>query len=114
MVKIERQGDNVVFTVLGLHKLWAFKSNLTIPFDHITNVHADLSSLNGWKGFRMPGTYIPFVISAGTFRHSGSKDFWDVTDAKKALIVELKDEEYDKLFIEVEDTEAAIELLTAK
>ena len=114
MVKIERQGDNVVFTVLGLHKLWAFESKLTIPFDHITSVHADLSSLNGWKGVRMPGTYIPFVISAGTFRHAGTKDFWDVTDPKKALIVELKDEEYEKLFIEVEDTEAAIKLLTAQ
>lgn len=114
MVNIERQGDKVVFTVLGMHKLWAFKSELTIPFDHITGVHADLDSLNGWKGLRVPGTYIPFVISAGTFRKLYSKDFWDVTDAKKALIVELKDEAYDKLFIEVADTEAAIQLLTVK
>ena len=34
MVTITREGDNFVFEIKGLHKLWAFKSQLTIPAEH--------------------------------------------------------------------------------
>ena len=56
----------------------------------------------------MPGTHIPFLITAGTFINNGNKVFWDVCDLNKTIIVELKDEEYHKLVIEVANPEKAI------
>jgi hypothetical protein len=41
MVQIEKEGDNFVFEIIGLHKLWALKSRLTIPAAHILKVYAD-------------------------------------------------------------------------
>jgi hypothetical protein len=113
MVTIKKEGDNFIFEVKGIHKLWAFKSQISIPADHIVRVHQDYDTIKGWKGFRMPGTHIPFVFTAGTFYKDGEKIFWDVLNMDKCIIVELKDTEYKQLIIEVEDIAEAIKILTA-
>ena len=62
----------------------------------------------------MPGTSIPSVITAGTFYKEGNKIFWDVSNIENCIIVELKDEDYKQLIIEVENPVDAIQLLTMK
>ena len=114
MVKIEKEGDNFVFEIIGFHKLWALKSRLTIPAANIGKVYADKAkSLWVW-GLRMPGTQIPGVITAGTYIVKEGTIFCDVMDVSKSIVVELNDEHYKKLVIEVEDQEKAIEMLTLK
>jgi hypothetical protein len=112
MVTIERQADNFVFEVIGLHKLWALKSQLTIPVEHITKVYPNEESLNWIVGLRMPGTHIPGLITAGTYIVKEGTIFCDVTDHNKSIVVELKDEHYKKMIIEVDNIEKAIKLLT--
>ena len=112
MITINKQDKNFIFEVKGMHKLWAFKSQLTIPIDHILKAHQDLESIKGWKGWRLPGTFIPYIISAGTFYKKGNKIFWDVSDMKKCIIVDLKDEDYKQLIIEVENPSDAIKILS--
>ena len=111
MVTIEKNGDNFVFEIKGIHKLWALKSQLTIPVSHVVTAYPNTKSLN-WVGLRMPGTQIPGLITAGTFLASDGDIFCDVVNKEKAIMIELKDERYTKLIIEVENPEAAIELLT--
>ena len=55
------------------------------------------------KGLRAPGTHIPGVLVAGTFHQDGERVFWDVHDAAKAVVIELADEKYQRLVIEVDD-----------
>ena len=43
----------------------------------------------------------------------GNKIFWDVADMKNCVIVDLKDEEYKQLIIEVDNTAEAIKNLTS-
>ena len=114
MITISKQDNNFVFQVNGMHKLWAFKSQLTIPADNIMDAHQDLDSIKGWKGWKMPGTSIPSIITAGTFYKDGDKIFWDVSNMENCIIVNLKDEDYKQLVIEVDDPEKVIKLLTAK
>ena len=97
-----------------MHKLWAFKSQLTIPFGNVIGAHQDTDSIKGWKGWRVPGTSIPSIITAGTFHKDGNKIFWDVSDMENCIIVDLKDEEYKQLVIEVENPQKAIKLLNDK
>ncbi len=111
MVTIKKVANDFTFEVNGLHKLWAFKSHITIPADHIVSVHQNKEPLSMWKGLRMPGTDIPFVFTAGTFYKNGKKTFWDVLKKENCIIVELKDSSYSQLIIEVENPEAAMELL---
>jgi hypothetical protein len=112
MVTIERHEDIFIFSVKGLHKLWAFKNELAIPSKNISRAHRNFEGQGFWKGWRMPGTHIPYLITAGTFYLDGDKIFWDVMNKDKAIIVDLVDEEYKQLIIEVDDVDAAISFLS--
>ncbi len=114
MVSITKHNNKFLFEVKGLHKLWSFKSQLEVAEENIVRAYQDLEKLNDWKGLRFPGTYAPFLITAGTYYLDGSKNFWDVVNEDNCIIVELKDEEFRSLIIEVEDPMAAIRLLTEK
>ena len=114
MITITKDNNNFIFEVNGMHKLWAFTSRLTIPQNHILNAHQDFEALKGWKGWRAPGTSIPFLLTAGTFHINGSMVFWDVSNKEKSIIVDLTDEEYKQLIIEVEDPGEAIRLLSGR
>jgi hypothetical protein len=114
MVDISIQGSEVHFNVKGLHKLWAFKSQLQIPRSHIVGAWQDAEVLNGWwKGWRSPGTHIPWVLTAGTFLLDEKRIFWDVQNADKAIVIDLRHDEYNQLIIEVEDPAAVIALFTS-
>ena len=113
MVEVSRDDDKVLFNVKGLHKLWAFTSQLHVPLAHIRGVRQDAESLKGWcKGWRMPGTHVPGLLVAGTFLKDGRRIFWDVHNADKAVIIDLEHDDYDQLIIEVEDPAAVIKLLS--
>ena len=60
---------------------------------------------------RAPGTHIPGVFAAGTFHKDGEKIFWDVRDATRAVVIELRDESFARLVLEVEDPEATVDLI---
>jgi hypothetical protein len=61
----------------------------------------------------MPGTSIPGVITAGTFYHQGKRVFWDVHNPDRTVVIELRDEDYNELIVEVADPSAAIEVIQA-
>lgn len=115
MVTVTQEADTFVFDVQGLHKLWAFKSQLRIPAAHVRAARQPApEELSGWwKGWRMPGTHLPGVLTAGTFYQADKRIFWDVHDATRAVVIELAHDEYDQLIIEVADPAAVVGLLTA-
>jgi hypothetical protein len=98
--------------VRGADKLWAFKSSLEIPLVHIAGVRADPGAARGWyHGIRMPGTNVPGVITAGTFYQDGKRVFWDVHNPEKTIVIDLHDERYNELVLEVDDPDAAVNLI---
>lgn len=109
MVNISIENAVAVFAVGGLHKLWAFKGRLQVPLAHIKSVRADPNIARGWlKGFRMPGTHLPGVLVAGTFYKDGKRTFWDVRNPERAIVVELVDERYHQLIIEVDNPSSEV------
>jgi hypothetical protein len=114
MVDLSISGGNLVLHVRGADKLWAFKSSLEIPLAHIAEIRADPAIAHGrWHGLRMPGTNIPGVLTAGTFYQDGKRVFWDVHNPENTVVIELKDERYNQLIVEVADPKAAVELVKA-
>jgi hypothetical protein len=59
----------------------------------------------------MPGTNVPGVITAGTFFQDGKRVFWDVHNPENTVVIELKDERYNELIVEVSDPGAAVALV---
>jgi hypothetical protein len=102
----------LTLNVRGADKLWAFKSSLEIPLVHIIGVRADPEPARGWyHGIRMPGTSVPGVIKAGTFYQDGKRVFWDVHHPEKTIVIDLHDERYNQLIVEVEDPQVAVRLI---
>ena len=84
--------------------MWTLKSRLEIPLAHVVGAEVDPEIAREWhKGIRAPGTHVPGVITAGTFRQDGERVFWDVHDPERAVMIQLRDERYARLVIEVEN-----------
>jgi hypothetical protein len=114
MVHVTIEGDNALFTVEGLHKLWCFRGRLEIPLAHITDVEVNADQVGRWwHGFKVLGTDVPGLFGGGTFYYHGELVFWDVVDPARTIIVWLDDERYRKLIVEVADPEATAATLRA-
>ena len=110
MVHITSEGGKLTLELEGWDRLWAFKSRLEIPQANIRGVRADPEVARGlWKGIRAPGTHVPGVIIAGTYYKKGQRVFWDVKDPQKAIVIDLADERYNQLIVEVEDPPRAVQ-----
>ena len=60
------------------------------------------------------GTDLPGVFTAGTFYQHGQRIFWHVHRPEGAIIIELHDERYSELIVEVEDRSFAVEQIKAR
>jgi len=111
MARVTVDGGDLVVDVEGMDKLWALKSRLTIPLANVRGATADPGIVREGKGIRAPGTYLPGVIVAGTFHDDGERVFWDVHDSAKAVVIQLADERYSRLIIEVADPSSTVDLI---
>lgn len=114
MAEIELTADALVVHVKGADRIFAFKSELSIPLEHVLGAANDEEEARHWyHGVRAPGTGVPGVITAGTFHQNGERVFWDVHRLERAIAISLRDESYGKLVVEVQDPEATILAIAA-
>jgi hypothetical protein len=114
MVDVTIQGDRAVFNVEGMHKLWSFRSQIEIPLTHITGVETNPDQVRRWwHGFKLIGTDVPALFSAGTFYYHGELVFWDIDDPARTIVVSLEHERYKKLIVEVADVAGTVARLGA-
>lgn len=104
--------DRLLVRPVGLVRLWSLSKGVDVPIASVVDV--GVSPKKGLvKRWRAPGTHLPGVMTAGTFRSHGQKDLWMVGPAKEVLVIELADEDYRHLIVQVEDPHAAVEALKA-
>jgi hypothetical protein len=115
MVEITVNDGKLVLEMEGLDKLWALKSRMEIPLSKVSGVRTvDPDVTRGlWKSLKVAGTYIPGLITAGTFKQHGQRIFWDVESAEKAIEIDLVDDRYNELVVQVEDPQAAVDQIQA-
>ena len=111
MARVTVENGELRVELEGMHKIWALKNSITVPLVHVRGATADANIVGESKGLRAPGTHIPGVFAAGTFHKDGEKIFWDVRDAAKAVVIELRDESFARLVLEVEDPKVTVDLI---
>ncbi|MEO8202206.1 MAG: hypothetical protein ABI679_16865, partial [Gemmatimonadota bacterium] len=112
MVNISLEGDRIRLEVQGWDKLWALKNQLEFPLSHVLSARVDPELARGWwHGFRLPGTQIPGVLTAGTFYQRDGAVFFDVHDPDRTIVLELDHEHYVRLVVEVADPAAVVALI---
>jgi len=97
--------------IRGLDKLRAWKGHFDIPVAHVRSVRMDPAFAARPRGIRVPGVRIRGVLTAGTFLKEGKRSFWLVRHPEKAIVIDLVDERYDQLVLEVDEPSDALVLL---
>ncbi|WP_194821799.1 hypothetical protein [Micromonospora sp. S-DT3-3-22] len=111
MASVRIEGDDLVVEIEGMDRLWSLKSRLVIPLANVRGATADPGIAAEPKGLRAPGTSLPGVITAGTFHQDGERVFWNIRDGARAVVIELADEHYARLVVEVVDPTATVALI---
>lgn len=111
MADVRIEGRNLVVEPQGWHKVWAMKRSVVIPLGDVRGVALDPELARKPKGIRFPGTYLPRVITAGTYIHDGNRIFWDVRDPEKAVVIELSGGKYAQVVVEVEHPDRVVSKL---
>jgi hypothetical protein len=111
MATVSIDGDTLDISVEGLDTLWTLKCHLSIPLAHVRGATADAGIVGEPKGWRGPGTHLPGVLVAGTFHQDGERVFWDVHNPSDTIVIELADDTYRRLVIDVDNPRATVELI---
>ncbi|MFI0449475.1 hypothetical protein [Actinomadura sp. 6N118] len=111
MTRITVHNDSLQIEIEGLHRLWAFKRRLTIPLAHLQQVSGNPEGIRrppiGWSvGFWAPG-----LIVAGTFCSRGRREFWDIRHPTKAIIIDLVNDRYTRLVLEVDAPRFVVDMI---
>jgi hypothetical protein len=109
MVNITVEDNKLAVDMEGIDKLWALRSHIDIPLANVTGIRRDPDEgRRWWAGLRAPGTAIPGGMKAGTFHQNGRRIFFDVHDPDNTIVIDLQDEHFDELVLEVDDPDAVI------
>ena len=111
MARVSIDGRDLVVEIEGLDKLLALKRRLVIPLAKVRGATADPGIVAEPKGMHAPGTHVPGVLAAGTFRQNGERVFWNVQDGTRAVVIEIADNYYVRLVIEVDDPGATVAMI---
>ena len=109
MTAVEIAGDDLVVTMQGLDRFWSLRRRITVPLAHVRGATADPGVGRESAGIRSPGTYVPRVITAGSYRKDGEWTFWNLRGSQQAVVVELTGERFRRLVLGVDDARAVAE-----
>jgi len=112
MTDVELSSNALHVNVIGVDKILALRSHLEIPLTNVLGAAPlDAQTKADLRGsLRVPGTYVPGVIIAGSYYQWGKKEwmFWDVAHPENAIVISLDHEKFTRLVIEVADPTATI------
>jgi len=109
MTTVEITGDQLVVTMQGWDRFWSLRRRIAVPLTQVRGATADPGMSREPAGIRMPGTHLPRVITAGTYRKDGARDFWNLRATSQAVVIELTGGPFRRLVLGVEDARATAE-----
>lgn len=101
--KIIISSDYLTVIPQGITKIFAFKSKIKIPLSHVEGATLDKEIMHDTvHGFRF-GTYVPGFYRAGSYHLNHEKVFFNVKMSSNPVVIQLKNENFDRLIIGVND-----------
>lgn len=108
MVRASIEHNTLRLELCGLSKLWALQKQLEIPLGHVRAVGpGEALARAWWSGQGGPG------LLGGTLHQDGKRIFWDVRDPGRAVVIDVEDERYEQLIVEVADPAMAVKQISA-
>jgi len=97
-----------------MEQLWSFRlsGTIEIPLRDIVRVSTDRPPYDWWQ-LRIPGTFLPGVIKAGTYYTPRGREFWYARSGKGVLVLDLEGNRYKRVVLTPEDNIGWAERLQA-
>ncbi len=115
MTDVTLNRDQLRVTIHGIDVLWAFKSHLKLPLEHVVGARRNprLRSRGPWLGAGRTNALLGYAVAAGPMLVHGRREFWVVHDPERAVSIDLLGERYQRLVIEVADPDAVVDAVNA-
>jgi hypothetical protein len=117
-VDFNKKSELVVKLSLG-EKFFSLHPSLHVPLSHVVAVSTRprLPELNDVYEQQFWGTYVPGKLAAGVWRDpDGAVTFCQVRDPERAIAIELEDERWARIIVQIDDesAESAAERIAAR
>jgi hypothetical protein len=112
MAQLDVDGDLLIVRLGIIDAMLSMRSTMRFPLKSVKNVYVDPVAGEEPKGFKAPGTAIPGTLTKGTFHFDGVKTFWNIWRGTLVVVVELKDQKFDRLVIEQANPEAIVQKIS--
>jgi hypothetical protein len=99
----------------GLDVVWAARRRFVVPLGHVKRARIDpgLARHGPWLGAGYTDALLDYAVAAGPMLVHGRHEFWDVHHPDHAVVIELEDEPYERLVLEVRDPEGTAAAVNA-
>ena len=112
-VTVDRDRGLLVVVPRGLSKLWGLVRRIDVPLAHVRGATQDPGAAEDHKGLRAPGLAMPGHKWTGTWRKAGERHYWNVTGGADAVVVELQEERFQRLYLSVDDPRSVVDAINA-
>ena len=85
-------------------KILSIHGSFEIPLDQITGATTE-TPRSKWRDLKLPGTYMPRLIKAGSYLTGRGREFWYVVRWRNFLTIELKDRSYRRMVLSLTDNQ---------
>jgi hypothetical protein len=112
-VTVDRDRGRLVVAPRGLNKLWGLVRRIDVPLANVRGATHDPGAAEDDKGLRAPGLAMPGHKWTGTWRKAGARHYWNVTGGADAVVVELRGERFQRLYLSVDDPRSVVDTINA-
>jgi hypothetical protein len=102
-MNITNQGNHLIIEFSLVEKTLGLHGNFKIQQSSIVSIE-EREPEWGWLDLKIPGTFFPGLIRAGTYYSRRGKEFWYWTNKKHTYVIELKNMPYKRIILSTDDT----------
>lgn len=106
MPRLELTDHELVVHLTLWESIWSLRRSFRVPLAHVRGATEDNGFGGNELGLRIPGTYVPGLIAAGTFIKGSDKQFVYTLRKLQTIVIELAGNDWARLVIGVPDARA--------
>lgn len=103
MATVIVDSDSVTVELTGAEKLETMHGDVTVPRSSVVEAREVADAMAELHGVRSPGTGLPGVLMAGTWRSAQDVIFAVCHGRRPGVVIELEDTKYDRIVLTVDD-----------
>ena len=107
-IKVDIEGNELAVAFTGWDRVWTFHRGARIPLAHVASARVgNRDEEVRTARLRIAGSYIPKRMATGLFTmRSGGRQLWAVYRRRDVLVIDLTDEKWKRLVLQVDDPAA--------